>query len=147
MKSSGVLIIDNYYCAFYSGCKVLEMGLFYNYFSTNKRVISKYNHKDLNIKHSSLFFNEPHLLGISSLVELIIDICQCEFDLGCEVLDQNNTFQMNISTDKGVTVKQISQELIIVFTRLSFKEHHLMGLSSLAELIIDKCRCEFDPGL
>ena len=75
MKSSGVLIIDNYYCAFYSGCKVLEMGLFYNYFSTNKRVISKYNHKDLNIKHSSLFFNEPHLLGISSLVELIIDIC------------------------------------------------------------------------
>ena len=40
-------------------------------------------------------FREHHFMGTIILVELIIDEWYCAFGPGCEVLEQNNPFQIN----------------------------------------------------
>ena len=66
----------------------------------NKGVIGKDNSKDLNNKYSCSSFKEYNSLRIRISGELLIDKWYCTFDPGCEVLDQNNPLQINISLIK-----------------------------------------------
>ena len=59
-------------------------------------------------------------MGINSLGELIIYICSCSFDPGCEDLNQNNPFKIHIYANLRGIGEYISYELMrIILVQLS----------------------------
>ena len=69
---------------------------------------------------------------------------QCANGKDCEDLDQYNTLQINISTNKVGMGKYNSQGFINNHSYLSYKKNHSLGIRLFEELIVDKCQCAFD---
>ena len=72
--------------------------------------------------------------------------CQCAFDPGCEVLDENIPFQRNVyPLIKEKKVNIYLQDFINTHHYSTLNDHHLLSTSSLIKRIIEKCQCAFEP--
>ena len=58
-----------------------------------------------------------------------MDKCKCEFDSGCEVLDNNNPLQINIFANQRGMGSYNSQEFSNNVYYSICKEHHSLGIS------------------
>ena len=103
------------------GNKPLQINVY-----TNNRGKGKCNSQDFINEHSYSTLKDHHLLRMSSFGELIMDHFYCSFDPGCEVLDENNTLKMNISTNKRGKCKNNSQDFINNHSYSTFKNNHYL---------------------